>query len=126
MKHLLLLTIFLTPAICSGQCDSIKRQAVVWVLQRNNALEQVKQLETIDSLNREQIASLRLADSLSRLESTALRSAITGQATIIASQDARIADLEAERDKLRKRSRRRLVLIGCGFVGGVIVGVVVF
>lgn len=115
---LLLLIIFLP--ICSfGQCDSLKIKAATWVLQRNNALEQVRQLEQMDSISREQIVALRASDSLNRVALQYSDSVIAGQGALIRQYSS-----DAERWERRARRARRLVIIAGigGFVGGVIIG----
>jgi len=102
----------------SQTCDSIKRQAVTWVLQRNECRE----LLAISDL---QIAKLEAMDSLNQLALDKYEHAvdILGKALVQSEADKHKA--EADRDKFKQRARRRLWLLPVGFALGIITVIII-
>jgi hypothetical protein len=99
------------------QCDTIKRLAATWVIQRNECREAL-------SLAEQEIIALRASDSLTRLEAERYRSAasILGQKLVESDQERK--DAEAQADKYRQRARRRLWLLPIGIAVGVVLPLV--
>lgn len=114
----LTLILFIIPSLSFGQCDSIKRKAAEWVLQRNECRELL-------AISDSQIAKLEAMDSLNQLALDKYEHAvdILGKALVQSEADKHKA--ESERDKFKQRARRRLWLLPVGFVLGVITVLVV-
>lgn len=116
MKKLALL-LLLIPSLSFAQCDTIKRLAATWVIQRNECRELL-------SITEQQVLNLKTSDSLNRLAIDKYLHSIDvlGKALVKSEQDSQL--VKAELDKFKKKSRRRLILLPVGIISGFVVAVV--
>jgi hypothetical protein len=116
MKHLLFPLLFL-PMLSTAQCDTIKRLAATWVIERNNCREEL-------SLAEQEIALLRASDSLTRVSALHWQSAASTLGKHLVAEEQKRKDAEARADRWQGKARRRLWLLPVGVAVGVVIGVV--
>jgi hypothetical protein len=92
-------------------CDTIKRIAAKWVIERNECRELLQLSDAI-------IAGMVKQDSLSRLEVESLRKAINGFNVVVSHQDEKIEKQEKKIGRLKKQ--RNIFLITSSLLAGVV------
>lgn len=98
-----LLMIGLSTVCTASPSDTIKRQALQWFYERNEARE-------VNIVLVQENKALRGADSLCRLENESCRSAVTGLTTVVNDQAATIISQSEKITRLRKQRRWLIIL----------------